>query len=293
MTRQKFGADLPEMHLKQMFLNMLPESVAAKLRERKDLVTLQQYINEIDVDLGRMNDAKLAKMHAQRMSTSLRSGSRSSVNVIAEEQPESAPHASAKTENEEISKKLDTLISVLSAKNSPPPRGRPTDRTGRDTRPGSRDRSKSPRGIDPAWEKEGKGCLHCAMKGHVRKNCHKFKKLLAENNDKLPEGYKGAYEKWKDQRKKTNVAVVSNLDEELDEFAETDLVWSLPTKSNLRTLPCPIAPISNKFADLDDDDDDDESEVMAALQQLTSRIRVGPKVSQKQQKQSNSMNKKI
>ena len=33
MTRQKYGADLPEMHLKQMFLNMLPDSVAEKFIE--------------------------------------------------------------------------------------------------------------------------------------------------------------------------------------------------------------------------------------------------------------------
>ena len=85
MTRQKYGADLPEVHLKQMFLNMLPETVAHKLRERKDLNTLQQYINEVDADLGRLNDAKLAKLHQQRMSTALRAGSRSPVNALVEE----------------------------------------------------------------------------------------------------------------------------------------------------------------------------------------------------------------
>ena len=47
ITRQRFGNDLPEIHLRQMFLNMLPPSVSEKLRERRDLRTLQDYINEI------------------------------------------------------------------------------------------------------------------------------------------------------------------------------------------------------------------------------------------------------
>ena len=298
MTRQKFGAGLPEAHLKQMFLNMLPPSVSEKIRERRDLVTLQQYINEIDVDLGRLNDAKLAKIHAQRMTNSLKPGSRTSVNAVVEETSQSGPVSSSNQDmtngNSEISKKLDTLIAVLTSSNQS--RGRDQSRGRTDTRSNSRDRpqrSKSPRGIDPAWEKEGKGCLHCAIKGHRRKECMKFKKLLEENGDKLPAGYKGAYEKWKDAKiKKTSVSAVSTVSDldlsEVSEFAETDLVWSLPTRSCLKPLPIPIAPVSNSFSVLGEDD---EEEVMAALQQLTPNIRVGPKIPQKQLKASQKLSK--
>lgn len=284
MTRQRYGNDLPEAHLRQMFLNMLPDIVSSKLRERRDLSTLQQYIDEVTSDLGRLNDAKLAKIHMQRMSTALKSGSRTSVNAVTEESPEPPRHEP--NGNDEISKKLDTLISALSA-NHAQPRGRQPQRDKSPGRPGNRDRSKSPRGLDPAWEAEGKGCLHCAAKGHKRRECNKFKKLLSENGDSLPTGYKGASEKWKEARKKTSqVASVTNLDVELEEFAETDLIWSLPTRSNLPSLPCPCCPINNRFNDLEDiADRDDEYEVMAALQQLTSKITVGPKKSQKQKKQ--------
>ena len=292
MTRQKFGAGLPEAHLKQMFLNMLPPSVSEKLRERRDLVTLQQYINEIDLDLGRLNDAKLAKIHAQRMSNALKSGSRTSVNAVVEEPTQQVPvqpqNQDVNNGNVEIGKKLDTLISVLTSNNQQ--RGRA------DTRSNSKDRqqrSKSPRGLDPAWEKEGKGCLHCGAKGHRRRECNKFKKLLADNGDKLPSDYKGAYERWKEQRsKKTSIAAVTPVQEsdssDESEFPETDLVWSLPTRSCLKSLPIPIAPVSNSFSALDEDD---EEEVMAALQQLTPNIRVGPKISQKQAKASQRLSK--
>ena len=115
----------------------------------------------------------------------------------------------------------------------------------------------------------------------------KFKKLLADNNDSLPAGYKGAYEKWKDQRKSTKVAMVSEVSDNED-FAETNLVWSLPTRGNLPCLPC--CPISNNFAALDAEDGD-ENEVMAALQQLTSNVRIGAKVPQKQMRKEQALSK--
>ena len=202
ICRHKYGYDLPESHANQMLLNMLSPSVSEKLRERRDLTTLQQYINEVDADLGRLNDAKLAKVHAQRMSSALKSGSKSSMNALVEE-PQPAPvQTSTQSSNDDLSKKLDTLISALTSNDRAQPRGRQTDRNDRNQRGTSPGRSKSPRGIDPAWEKEGNGCLHCGAQGHQRKTCNKFKKVLADNNGSLPSGYKGMYEKWKDQRKK-------------------------------------------------------------------------------------------
>ena len=102
---------------------MLPPSISEKLRERRDLVSLQQYIHEIDLDLGRLNDSKLVKIHAQRMSNALKPGSRTSVNAAIEEQTQSVPvHQDMNDGNVEIVKKLDTLIAALINNNQP--RGR-------------------------------------------------------------------------------------------------------------------------------------------------------------------------
>ena len=67
-----------------MFLNMLPDAVSEKLRERRDLNTLQQYVNEIVANVGRLKDAELAKIHSQRMANALKAGSRSTVNAVME-----------------------------------------------------------------------------------------------------------------------------------------------------------------------------------------------------------------
>ena len=74
------------------------------------------------------------------------------------------------------------------------------------------------------------------------------------------------------------------------DFPETDLVWSLPTRASLKSLPIPIAPVSNSFYALGEDDD--EEEVMAALQQLTPNIRIGSKTNQKQAKASQKLSKR-
>lgn len=96
-----------------MCLNMLPSSAAEKARERRDLSMLQQYINKIDVGLGRLNDAELAKKHAQRMSSSLKPRSRSSVNAVVDGIQN---YDKCVNVNDEIARKLDTLISASSPK---------------------------------------------------------------------------------------------------------------------------------------------------------------------------------
>ena len=291
ITRQKFGQGLPEMHLRQMFLNMLPPAVAEKLRERKDISTLQEYINEINGDLGRLNDARLAKVNAQRMKTTLLHGAKNAVNVLVEEPLEQGFDEKPPNVQDEISKKLDGLIAVLTKQNSES-RGRSAER-----RDGKRtDRTKSPRagsprskGPDPRF----KGCLHCGDEKHFRRDCPEFKALLAKSGDKLPQGYKGKYERWKDNQTKKGSERVATLQEASDEeFSETHELWAMPClparpTSSLRMPKKTETPVFNGFNALSSDADDDESEVLAALKQLTPNITVGPKVSQKRQRHRN------
>ena len=94
----------------------------------------------------------------------------------------------------------------------------------------------------------------------------------------------------KEQRSNTKVASVQELlEDDLSEFIETDLVWSLPTRSCLKSLPIPIAPISNSFEELEEDDED---EVLAALKQLTHNVKIGPKIPQSQLRRNQAMSKK-
>ena len=71
---------------------------------------------------------------------------------------------------------------------------------------------------------------------------------------------------------------------EPDDHAET-FVWPL-----MRAPPPLPTPVSNWFSALSNsDDDDDENEMVKALAQLTSNIRVGPKLSQSQRRKGLNM----
>ena len=285
ITRQRFGNDLPEIHLRQMFLNMLPHSVSEKLCERRDLRILQDYINEINNDLGRLNDARLAKVQAQRMKSALHQGPKNPVHAITKEeevQIESSPPGRA-SPHEERTQKLDGFIAALNQKSQGQNRGRREEK-GNGTR--------SPRSGSPKNRPDSrfKGCLHCGDPDHFRRDCPEFKSILAKNGNKLPIGYKGKYERWKEgQKKKESLKVMQDLsdDESADEHPET-YIWAMPKPDRCRpcrSLPMPAknqTSTSNEFDALRDDSDDDESEVLEALRQLTPNVKIGPKIPEKQ-----------
>ena len=286
ISRRKFGNDLPEIHLRQMFLNMLPTAVAEKLRERRDLTSLQAYIDEVNGDLGRLNDARLAKVQAQRMKSTLHQGPKNPVHAVLKTEDEEEP-AAPTSEHCELSKKLDGLIAVLTSQRTQQPRGRGNEKTS-----GTR----SPRSGSPKNRPDSrfKGCLHCGDADHFRRECPEFKALLKTNGDKLPEGYKGKYERWKEGQKKKvdKVAVIQEVDVE---HAETCELWAMPliTGRPIKSLSMPTkitTPVANTFDALNEDMDD-ESEVLEALKQLTTKIHVGPKISQKQKSQTQALSR--
>ena len=67
ITRQHFGHGLPDIHRKQMFLNMLPDNISAETTAKNKLVTLQRCINHVLSDIGICNDGRLAKVNARRL----------------------------------------------------------------------------------------------------------------------------------------------------------------------------------------------------------------------------------
>ena len=112
---------------------MLPTALSAKLRERKDLSTLQQYIDEVNGDLGRLNDGHLARIQSQRMKNTLQHGPKNPANVVMEGYCDKESHScevppTASSAQDELSKKLDGLIAAL-AEAKGKGRGRGNDRS--------------------------------------------------------------------------------------------------------------------------------------------------------------------
>ena len=69
--KDAYGVGISDMHLRSMFINILPPSVQKEVREKPGLITLQQCIDHVLCDLGRLNDAQLSKLHMDRLKQSL------------------------------------------------------------------------------------------------------------------------------------------------------------------------------------------------------------------------------
>ena len=302
ITRQKFGHGLPDIHLKQMFLNMLPDKVAAEIREKKELVTLQHCINHVLSDIGRFNDGRLAKVHAQRLKQNLAHGTKNPVSALIEE-PSEAPKSAESELVYALSKKLDGLVAAMAQGKRPPPPKKPTGSGANSPRGGS--------GL-PRPNPKFKGCWCCGDEGHTRQNCDIFKDLIKKNGGKVPAGYKGAYEKYMDKLKSKKIAALTHEpgDDQESDFDETE-VWAMTCGEcdidaedmfddsawectcgcevlKALSIPPPTdsTPVCTNFEALAevDEEENDEDDMIKALQQISSNITVGPKKSQKQKK---------
>ena len=71
LTRQRFGTDMPDNHLRTMFYNMLPDSVQTEVRKLPELDTLPKLVSHVQGELARFNDARLSMAQSNRLKTSL------------------------------------------------------------------------------------------------------------------------------------------------------------------------------------------------------------------------------
>ena len=277
-VKDTYGQGMSDIHLRSMFLNILPENVKKEVRETKGLTTLHDMILYVQSDLGRLNDLKLSKLHTDRLKQTL--GAAHRVNVLTEqEEPIKEapnPHDQYQSLINALSSKIDTIAAAVSTTRGQAgnPRGgqRPQQRQGQ---------------REPSDYAKFKGCLHCGGDHRVA-DCRIKKALLAKNGGKLPSGFKSAFEKWKTTQPK-KVAALS--DAELvddDDESESDMVWGVSCKAiHAQPLRPPCDYLHhNSFAeifddnDYDDEDDDDEH-MLNALRNIASSVKVGPKVSQK------------
>ena len=275
-TKDMYGAGITDVHLRSMFINILPASVQKEIREKPELTTLQSCINHVLSDLGRLNDVSLSKLHSDRLKASLSSSHR--INSLTETNEDDADDKSqGKPKYEDVFKsainalsdKLDNVVAAVArpkARAKAGPNRRPSD-----------------------FAKFGDKCLHCGSEKHRAKDCQMIKKLRADNGGKTPPGYKSAFDKWKEKQPKSVAAITE--DDEDGEFSETDLepCWSITGRCCAVPLcgPCesPSFDHHNSFQalfDSDDfDDDEDDAGVLNALKQISSKITIGPKKSQK------------
>ena len=280
-VKDMYGAGISDAHLKSMFLNILPDSVNKDLREKPQLISLQQCIDHVLADIGRLNDVQLSKMHMDRLKQSLGSTQRISQVLEQTERSEDTPKADDpfKLLLNALSDKMDKMGNIVAAVARPKARATP----GRDKRGPSQ------------FAQFGDKCLHCGSGDHRARECPVKKSLLAKNGGKFPAGYKSAFDKWKEKQPKPVAPFIDLEDEDDAEFDETNLdvapVWCLP-QCALRCQECEDPPSfvhSNAFSELFDadnynDDDDEEAQILDAIKQLSSKITVGPKLSQEQRK---------
>ena len=144
-TRMQHGQGLPDMHLRQMFLNMLPEKVASECRKKPELNTMQKCIDHVMKDIGRYQDQRLARGHAERLKYALSHGQKNPVHsLITESEAPTEPQGGAeKSMVCALSEKIDGLVAALHVSQQ---RGRSPARDQRKNRDYSRPRSGSPKG---------------------------------------------------------------------------------------------------------------------------------------------------
>ena len=260
----KYGGDIGQWTRQTMLLKILPDALRTEIIRREDLHTPEPTILWIRKQLNWSHAENLVK----------KSGSRS-INAITEsDQPKPgdcgiSPPGSSPQPTAEVPSWVESLIAAVKGKG----KGKGGDRNSRGSSPASR--STFPRG----------NCYHCNKPGHsrtpkaatgdmpARKGCPEFAKLLKDNGGKLPDTYKGAYERHREAEKKKkadaagkSVAALLEADDSEDDSSDDEsydgpckAIWQKvkPTSCCNPFAACaPICsdciPTSNTFEPLDD-----------------------------------------
>ena len=294
--RLKYGCGLPDDHLKLMFNNILPDHVINEIRQQRDLDTLQKQMNWVNSELSRYNDSRLSKWNRDKLVQQLRTGPKNAVSVSKVGKEEVAPEDQASAppppvpDMASMQANIERMVSAALTRSNQPSRGRPQERTPQGSRSGSqgstgggnRNRIPNPRFV---------GCWCCGSTEHTRQKCPVFLDIKAKNGGKIPKDYEGAYERSM-KKTKTKVNAVS-AHTELQAHDET-FMWPLisaPIPGKVPT-PQPTA-VRNQYDSLSEDSDNDETEVMLALSQITSNIRLASDKNQSQRQKQQRIGKGI
>ena len=223
----RFGNDIGHATQRTMLLKILPPDMRQDVNKQRDLMTTEDIISY------------LRRQTAWDRSESIirNASKRGSVHAVTEPPAASmtaldATREIAPASTQEI---VHAVIAALNGKGGG--KGGKAKGGGK----GDRSRSQSPSAkARAAFPKDT--CYHCKKAGHSRtagKNnrpaCPEFAEIIRKNNGKLPDGYKGAFEKHMEEFKKKAAGGVHAV------------------------TPADIVDAMNSYVDSEDDSSDDES----------------------------------
>jgi hypothetical protein len=228
-VKDTYGTGVSDLHLRSMFISILPENVKNAVREHKHLYCLQDCINHVMGDLGRLNDLKLSKLHADRLKQSLSSTQITSAVTEPEEEKGEAPLAEGQFKSiiNQLANQIDTIAAAMDTKRTQP-------------RGGARQTQRQAQG-GPSDFAKFKGCLHCGSETHRVFECKAKKALLEKNNGKMPPGFKSAFDKWKAAQPKKVAALNDQelLDKDSGSDDDSEPVWGITCNAISTKYVCP------------------------------------------------------
>lgn len=262
-----------------MFVKTLPQEIEDDLLDHPELKTMEQIIDYLRSKLLYKNQKSLAsyiKPSSQRVNALM--GHEESDDDEEEEVPRGRGRnkVSVKATIAKLMEQQSEMIAAFQQRKASPRRGN------------------SPRGKKFMWTG---GCHECGG-DHLKKDCSKWQKLMADNANKMPAGHVNAYSKARDKWMKENgveprkarpkakakagtrAHAKALMEMEDSEFSSDDSEFSMPVKA-LRT-PCfalPLGtPVKNKFQALDDGLQDEEvkPEHIVALNSWAHKVNVRP-----------------
>ena len=171
LEQQEYGQDMPEDLLYEMFLDILPDQVAKEVRLEKDIATADQALKYVLEELHRLNNERLAHVHAAEHQRRLAPQRRPSGYVHAAISPPGNPV-------EQTVAAIERNVRTTQATRTLPP---------------ARSSSGPPSELSyPKW-KDG-ACWHCGKTGRKANQYRMFMKLKEQTGGKRPHNYVSAHE---------------------------------------------------------------------------------------------------
>ena len=264
-----------------MFRKILPDEVREELKRQRDIRRdLQRQIDDVYTEIGTLIDSKLSRWNISKLQQKLKPKA-TGVSAVGASNNEPVSHTPQGDDTRvsdappppipdiaSLNANMGRMVNAAVSRDRDQDRGRGRNvqKSPAASRSESSDSKTGNRRIpNPRFDV----CWCCGSKDHTRQKCPGFAKIKKATGWEIPRDYQGAYEKSLKSRDTSLKVVVTRSLESYEEFPETLPLWPMLSMPPQRSP----APLSNKFDTLADDEASDvESEVMHALEQITSNV---------------------